>query len=115
MLKDTMWVNAGGEAILCIGKKLLQIGEVPAKSIQALIDSEVRMQIIQDNTDRTFQNGTCDGCDQWQGSYLDISESDRAVVYKTPVSTYLRRTSPLQLDWNPSDLLPRETTDSLIK
>lgn len=99
MVKDVVWVNSDGECILCIGSKLTVIGNVNTMSMQEILESPVRMKVIQDHINGNFNNPVCKGCQNWYSAYMENIEEEEYSLRISPDTQYYMRKRPINIDW----------------
>jgi hypothetical protein len=99
MLKDMMWVNSDGKCILCIGKKLLEIGDLRTSTLNDLLKATTRVKTIMDHSNGRYDNPVCGNCDQWQNTHTEIVETDRYTVSNSAAVQYYTNKKPLEIHY----------------
>ena len=97
MVKDYFFIDADGKCILCMGAKSVKIGNYGPMSVQELIDSPVRQNVIRQHAEGDFNNPTCKNCGHWLSQiYYPKEEKSDHVVHKGPsIITYTRKNDPI--------------------
>jgi len=109
MIKDHMWIDSEGTAILCIGSKQSIIGNVFDSSITELLESPVRMTVLQEHMNGVYDGSKCQSCEQWYSAYGEMKETEDASIFLSPDTQYYRRKNSIDLSWDiPRELVKKE-------
>lgn len=76
MLRDYIWIDAGGDTHLCIGAKTLQTGDIYESSVEEILNAPLRRQVLTDHILGKYDNPVCRNCTQWYSQ-----------IYQTPIET----------------------------
>ncbi len=99
MVKDNIWIDAEGTAILCIGSKQTIIGDVREQSMMEILASPIRMRVIDEHIRGAFESDVCRNCEQWFSAYGKSIETDRYSAFLSADTQYYRRRLPLDTNW----------------
>ncbi len=76
MLKDNLWIDANADAILCLGRKIIKLGSLNEMTLNDLITSKKRQEVIMHHAKNELDNDVCKNCQQWFNVYTNKIEYD---------------------------------------
>ncbi len=99
MVKDNMWVDAEGTVILCIGSKQTLIGNVNETSMQGIVNSPVRLDVLRQHWEGDYTSGHCSNCEQWYSAYGTTTDESEYNAFMSPDTQYYRGKGPIEIGW----------------